>query len=204
MAAAVYVLVVSAVLVFARVRMQTAVAARPVEIDFGAAVGSEERPADIPSDASVPASGELAATGTGASDAPAVGPEPTREVNRRALFPAGAVRGDAGSGIPGAVSGQAAGADGDSPVSFSLAGRMPAGEFPLPVYTADEQGTVVIGITVDEKGTVTAAEFRAAGSTTRHGELVSAALAAARQTRFTPVADKGLQTGYIVYVFKMK
>lgn len=203
MAASVYVLVVSAVLVFARVRMQTAEAARSVEIDFGTVTGSEKQAGDIPPDASGPGSDEQFAT-AGISDAPAAGPEPVRVVNRRALFPGGAVHGDAASGVPGATSGGASDADADSPVSFSLEGRMPAGEFPVPVYTADEQGTVVVGITVDERGCVTAAEFRAAGSTTRHGELVSAALAAARQTRFTPVADKGLQSGYIAYVFKMK
>jgi TonB family protein len=95
------------------------------------------------------------------------------------------------------------GRDNDGP-SFSLAGRSAMGQMPLPEYSENLQGRVVVDITVDEKGIVTSARATAQGSTVQHAKLWEAARQAALKTRFTPSATEMVQYGTITYIFKLK
>lgn len=147
--------------------------------------------------------------------APVATPKP-REVNRRALFPGRTAQSTApsegetnGTGNQGNLAGAAnashAGTGtGTSGVAFDLSGRQPIGELPKPGYTADDQGRVVVQITVNGSGVVTGASYRSVGSTTQNGQLVAEALKAARKARFTPAEGVEVQTGTITYIFKMR
>jgi TonB family protein len=145
---------------------------------------------------------------------PTPAPEPVqvREVDRRALFPgrtdgsAAASQGSTGGeGNQGAIEGAPGGSDsagGTGSSGFSLAGRYVVGNLPRPAYDVEEEGRVVIRITVNSEGVVTGAVYEATGSTTNHGELVSAARTAALRARFTP-GEAEVQTGTITYIFRL-
>lgn len=144
--------------------------------------------------------------------APAPEPVPVREVDRRALFPGRTEGSDApsqgtagGEGNQGTQEGAPGGSDsagGSGSTGFSLAGRYLVGNLPRPAYNVEEEGRVVIRITVNAAGTVTGAVYEQAGSTTNHGELVSAARSAALRARFTP-GEAEVQTGTITYIFRL-
>lgn len=145
--------------------------------------------------------------------APAAEQTPAREVDRRALFP-GRTEGSAatsqgsagGEGNQGTQEGAPGGSDntgGSASSGFSLAGRYLVGNLPRPAYNVEVEGRVVVRITVNAEGTVTGAVYEQAGSTTNHGELVGAALAAARRARFTPDETAEVQTGTITYIFRL-
>ncbi len=136
---------------------------------------------------------------------PEVQPEPPREVNQRALFPGRTPQSDAVSqgesneqeiGNAGAVEGSPDG------VEYTLTGRSIVGSLPLPDYSENTTGKVVIDVVVDEKGQVTNATYRAQGSTTNNSALISAARAAALKARFTE-SESFVQGGSITYIFKM-
>ncbi len=136
-----------------------------------------------------------------------------REVNQRALFPGRTLSSDSSSqgvsdtpeGNQGDVSGQndasaydtGAGVEG---VSWSLSGRSAVGRLPLPSYSENATGRVVIEIIVNENGKVTNATYRAQGSTTNNTQLVTAARNAALAAQFTP-SDDFAQVGTITYTF---
>ncbi len=91
---------------------------------------------------------------------------------------------------------------GNSGSGFSLSGRSLVGKFPEPVDNSNKEGIVVIEITVDRNGYVTAAEYKLRGSTTQDRDLISKAKEAARRARFN--ADKSAsayQKGTITYHF---
>ncbi len=142
--------------------------------------------------------------------------EPTREVDRRALFPG---RSDTrstsegnteGSGNQGNLAGDPTGSHsgtglGDSGNSYNLSGRSLVGSLPVPEYNAREEGRVVIEIRVDQQGNVISASFRSVGSTTTHNVLVSAAQRAAMRAKFN--VDETAphpQVGTIIYNFRMR
>ncbi len=139
-------------------------------------------------------------------------PEPVREPDRRALFPGrtegstsasqGMAGGSGNQGSPdgGPGGGDSAGGGGSS--GFSLAGRYMVGNLPLPAYNVEVEGRVVIRITVNGAGVVTGAVYEQSGSTTNHGDLVTAARNAALRARFTP-SDAEVQTGTITYIFRL-
>lgn len=144
-----------------------------------------------------------------------VAPNPTpapREVNPQALFPgrsdsgasssqgAAGGAGDQGS-AEGAPRGAVSGGEGSSS-GVSLEGRYLVGNLPRPAYSVQQEGRVVIRITVNGQGVVTGAVYEAAGSTTNNGELVSAARAAALRARFTP-GEEDVQQGTITYIFRL-
>ncbi len=144
--------------------------------------------------------------------APAPEPVPVREVDRRALFPGRTEGSDAasqgtagGEGNQGTQEGAPGGSDtagGNGSTGFSLAGRYLVGNLPRPAYDVEEEGRVVIRITVNASGVVTNAAYEQAGSTTNHGELVSAARTAALKARFT-TSEAEMQTGTITYIFRL-
>lgn len=96
--------------------------------------------------------------------------------------------------------GSGSGAQGKGP-SFSLTGRT-AVSLPLANYPGQEEGIVVVNITVDKYGNVTQATAGARGSTTMNQQLLEAARKAALQAKFN--ADNNAaayQTGTITYRF---
>ena len=69
--------------------------------------------------------------------------------------------------------------------------------------SSQKEGRVVLSVCVDADGSVTSADFKAAGSTTTDGDLIDAAKRNARQYRFAAgSAEK--QCGTITYNFIVK
>ena len=86
-------------------------------------------------------------------------------------------------------------------VSYSLGGRS-AMALPLPYYPGNDEGVVVVQVTVDKNGTVTKAVAGVRGSTTLLPELLAAAQKAAMLARFnTDVNAPAFQQGTITYRF---
>lgn len=87
--------------------------------------------------------------------------------------------------------------------NYNLAGRKALTK-PQPKYTCNEQGKVVVQISVDKNGTVFAAEPGARGTTNSAKCLLDQARQAALNTKFDAsdaAADK--QVGTIIYNFKL-
>lgn len=86
-------------------------------------------------------------------------------------------------------------------VSFSLDGRS-AQSLPKPYYPGNEEGVVVVQVTVDKTGAVKKAEAGVKGSNTADPDLIAAARKAALQARFNVDENApALQTGTITYRF---
>ena len=86
-------------------------------------------------------------------------------------------------------------------VSYNLGGRGHE-SLPKPYYPGNEEGMVVVQVTVDKSGKVTKAEAGVKGSNTANPELIAAARKAALQARFK--ADENapaFQVGTITYRF---
>lgn len=143
--------------------------------------------------------------------------EQPRQVDQRALFPGRTANSNQtsdgtgqGAGNQGNLAGSPEGSHdgtglGDSGGSANLSGRSLMGSLPRPDYAAREEGRVVIEITVDQGGNVTAATYRSLGSTTQNAVLVDAALRAARQAKFNVDNNAPIsQTGTITYNFRMR
>lgn len=141
-------------------------------------------------------------------------PEPEPTVNPNALFPgrdqqttANQNQGQTGQpgnqGAPqGTPDGEAdSGAGQGSGIEFSLSGRR-ANNLPLPEYTTQSQGRVVVTITVNRNGQVIRAIAGARGTTTSDRVLWAAAEAAALRASFDVKSDAPHeQTGTITYNF---
>jgi hypothetical protein len=86
-------------------------------------------------------------------------------------------------------------------ISNSLSGRT-ATSTPKPGFSGREDGIVVVKITVDRNGRVTAAEPGQRGTTTMNSELHDAAKRAALQSKFNVDENApAFQTGTITYRF---
>ena len=86
-------------------------------------------------------------------------------------------------------------------VSFSLDGRS-ALTLPKPYYPGNEEGVVVVQVTVNKSGAVTKAEAGVKGSNTADPELISAAKKAALLAKFNVDENApAFQTGTITYRF---
>ncbi len=141
-------------------------------------------------------------------------PEPPRQqVDQRALFPGSDQRsterqdqGETASagnqGRPeGAIDGEGFAGVGQGGVEFSLTGRK-ANYLPLPEYTAQAQGRVVVTIIVNRQGQVVRATAGARGTTTSNQTLWRLAEDAARRARFDVATNAPEeQTGTITYNF---
>jgi len=144
--------------------------------------------------------------------------EPEREVNKRALFPGrnedsnnseseGITEGE---GNQGSSSGDPdsdnykEGNSGSGGISYSLTGRYPE-SLPKPNYPVNEQGKVVVEVTVDRYGNVTSATPGVKGSTTSNKLLLQAAKEAALKAKFDKKAEApSFQKGTIVYHFVLQ
>lgn len=88
-------------------------------------------------------------------------------------------------------------------VSFSLDGRT-SQSLPKPRYPGNEEGVVVVQVTVNKSGQVTKAEAGVRGSNTADPELISAAKKAALQAKFNVDNNApAFQTGTITYHFRL-
>ena len=72
-----------------------------------------------------------------------------------------------------------------------------------PVYDVDDDGVVVIAITVDPQGNVVDTEV-GKGTKTSNPSLLKEARLAAKRTKFAPVSTPGNQKGTITYRFNLK
>lgn len=88
--------------------------------------------------------------------------------------------------------------------SFNLNGRsIGAGGLPRPAYTIQEEGRIVINITVDPKGNVIFAEV-GRGTNIDNASMRKSALEAARKAKFNSISGANNQSGTITYVYKFK
>ena len=88
--------------------------------------------------------------------------------------------------------------------SFNLNGRsIGAGGLPRPAYTVQEEGRIVVNITVDPKGNVIFAEV-GRGTKIDNASMRKSALEAARKAKFNPISGANNQSGTITYVYKFK
>ncbi|MDP2335326.1 MAG: cell envelope integrity protein TolA [Bacteroidota bacterium] len=89
-------------------------------------------------------------------------------------------------------------------VSFSLDGRS-AQSLPKPYYPGNEEGIVVVQVTVDKEGIVKKAEAGVKGSNTINQELIAAAKKAALLARFNVDENApAFQSGTITYRFVLE
>ena len=112
----------------------------------------------------------------------------------------GTGKSDAGSGV--ADKGKAGSSAGWSLDGRSIVGN--GGRPVMPTRVPDIRGTVVVEITVNATGKVTNAEVRLRGTNGVDSKLRSAALQAARKTRFNAVGGVPDQKGTITYHFDVK
>lgn len=112
-----------------------------------------------------------------------------------------------GEGIQGSPTGnssegQASGEGGYG--TFDLGGRsLGEGGLPVPVYNVQDEGRVVVTITVNPSGYVIATSINKRTNTV-NAALRKAAEDAARKARFNTVSGVNNQTGTITYYFKLK
>ena len=114
---------------------------------------------------------------------------------------------ETGSGLQGsptgnAAEGQSTGVGGYG--TFDLNGRsLGPGGLPRPVYNVQEEGRVVVTITVNPAGQVIHTSINKR-TNTANAALRKAAEDAARKARFNSVGGVNNQTGTITYYFKLK
>ncbi len=87
--------------------------------------------------------------------------------------------------------------------SYSLAGRSLAGSLIKPTYNVYEEGKIVVTIIVDKEGTVISAVV-GSGTNIDNPTLRSAALDAAKRTKFNKISTEKNQSGTITYNFKLQ
>ena len=88
--------------------------------------------------------------------------------------------------------------------TFDLNGRSISGDgLPIPVNTVQDEGRVVVNITVSPEGQVVATSINRRTNTV-NPELRKAAEDAARRARFNRINAVDNQTGTITYYFKLR
>lgn len=88
--------------------------------------------------------------------------------------------------------------------SFSLNGRsIGAGGLPRPAYTIQEEGRIVINITVDPKGNVIFAEI-GKGTNIDNASMRKSALDAAKRAKFNSISGSNNQSGSITYRYSLR
>ncbi len=88
--------------------------------------------------------------------------------------------------------------------SFNLNGRsIGAGGLPRPAYTIQDEGRIVINITVDPKGNVIYAEV-GRGTNIDNASMRKSALEAAKRAKFNSINEANNQSGTITYVYKLR
>ena len=87
--------------------------------------------------------------------------------------------------------------------SYDLGGRSIVGSLPIPSENIQEEGNVVVNITVDPQGNVVGTSINLRTNTT-NSQMRNAAERAARRAKFQPSSQKENQTGTIIYYFKLR
>ena len=88
--------------------------------------------------------------------------------------------------------------------SFNLSGRsIRGGGLPRPAYTIQDEGTIVVNITVDSRGDVIMAEI-GRGTNIDNAAMRSSTLEAARRAKFNVITGTNNQSGTITYRFSLK
>jgi TonB family protein len=88
--------------------------------------------------------------------------------------------------------------------SFNLNGRtIGAGGLPRPAYTVQEEGRIVINITVDPKGNVVFADV-GRGTNIDNASMRKSALDAAYRAKFNSIGGTNNQSGTITYRYSLK
>ena len=88
--------------------------------------------------------------------------------------------------------------------SFNLNGRsLGPGGLPRPVYNVQDEGRVVVAITVNPQGKVVNTSIHPMTHTV-NPSLRKAAIDAAKKARFNTVSGLNNQTGTITYTFNLK
>lgn len=87
--------------------------------------------------------------------------------------------------------------------TFDLAGRSLSGALPRPSYNVQDEGRVVVNITVNPEGKVIQTTINSR-TNTANASLRRAALDAARKAVFNGVSAVNNQTGTITYYFKLR
>ncbi len=91
---------------------------------------------------------------------------------------------------------------GNSGSEFDLTGRSLVGSLPEPSYSIQEEGIVVVQVTVNKYGQVVSAEYQLKGSTTQNSTLKKAAIDAAKKAKFNSDPNAAaFQKGTITYHF---
>jgi len=86
---------------------------------------------------------------------------------------------------------------------FNLGGRtLGTGGLPRPAYSVQEEGRIVINITVDPNGNVIYAEI-GKGTNIENSNLRNSALDAARKAKFNSIRGNNNQTGTITYRYRL-
>lgn len=113
-----------------------------------------------------------------------------------------AVQGTPGSTEGNSTQGKPSGSAGYG--TWDLGGRDMLGELPRPAYNGiQEEGRVVVTITVDPEGNVIDTRINNRTNTTNL-QLRNAAVEAARRTKFNAIGGDNNQSGTITYYFKLK
>lgn len=88
--------------------------------------------------------------------------------------------------------------------SFNLNGRsIGTGGLPRPAYTIQEEGRIVINITVDPKGNVIFADI-GRGTNIDNASMRKSALEAAKRAKFNSISGTNNQSGTITYRYSLK
>ncbi len=111
--------------------------------------------------------------------------------------------GKGSGGGTGGGSGSGTGTGQGNGISFNLDGRNPL-FLQNPEYNSQNEGKVVVEITVNSEGRVTDARPGAKGSTTLDDYLLQVAKNAALQSKFTRKPDATVQKGTITYRFLLQ
>ncbi|MDR1737396.1 MAG: TonB family protein [Candidatus Symbiothrix sp.] len=111
--------------------------------------------------------------------------------------------GNQGSTQGNAATGSYTGAGGEG--SFDLAGRSLRGSgLQRPNYNIQEEGTIVVAITVNAQGDVIAADISLRGTNIDNPNLRKAAIDAAKRTKFNAISGSQNQQGTITYRYKLR
>ncbi len=129
------------------------------------------------------------AFGTGTSDQSQQGTGQSGTGNQ------GSSQGNAATGVYSGVGGYG---------EFNLGGRsLGSGGLPRPSYSVQEEGRIVIDITVDPKGNVIFAEI-GKGTNIDNASMRKSALEAAKKAKFNSVTSNNNQSGTITYKYSLK
>lgn len=116
----------------------------------------------------------------------------------------GAESGEGNQGSPFGNSDQGANEGVGGYGSFNLNGRsIGAGGLPRPAYTIQEEGRIVVNITVDPKGNVIFAEV-GRGTNIDNSSMRNSAIEAAKRAKFNSINGANNQSGTITYRYSLK